>query len=145
MLRTLFRSSHKTLSVLRTRAIHTNGAGEVPKTEANTGSHTTRTPQTTHRTGPKGDGDMPHPQEYVDGIEPVEGNSGSEAGASPEKQPTRSTGIKSGTYERPLLLSSALCLLPLQLVPFSRIVMGSICWDRRENGCWHPFLLLTNA
>lgn len=104
MLRTLFRSSHKTLSVLRTRAIHTNGAGEVPKTEANTGSHTTRTPQTTHRTGPKGDGDMPHPQEYVDGIEPVEGNSGSEAGASPEKQPTRSTGIKSGTYERPLLL-----------------------------------------
>ncbi len=40
--------------------------------------------------GPKGDGDMPHPKEYVDGLEPVKAD-GEEAS---QKEPTRSTGIK---------------------------------------------------
>lgn len=72
--------------------MHVEGL-QVPKTGANTGKGTNKTPKETHRTGPKGDGDMPHPKEYVDGIEPVNGSEN-----SPEKQPTRSTGIKSGKY-----------------------------------------------
>ena len=85
--------------ILSLSSIHTNGAGEVPKTKANTGSGTTDKPKVTHRTGPQGDGDMPHPQEYVDGIEPM---SGSEQ--SPEKTPTRSTGIKTGEKQQEKLL-----------------------------------------
>lgn len=72
------------------RSIHVDGS-QVPKTEANTGKGTNNVPKETHNTGPKGDGDMPHPKEYVDGIEPVNGDE-----QSPEKKPTRSTGIKSG-------------------------------------------------
>lgn len=70
------------------RSIHEKGS-QVPKTEANSGTHAE--PKQTNITGGKGDGDMPHPREYVDGIEPVSGEE-----ASPEKEPTRSTGIKAG-------------------------------------------------
>lgn len=87
MLRTIFRQAPRA-NFIGTRAIHEKGS-QVPKTEANTGTH--GKPKQTNITGDKGDGDMPHPQEYVDGIEPVSGEE-----ASPEKKPTRSTGIKSG-------------------------------------------------
>lgn len=91
MLRTCLNSRASLRLPILTRHIHVDGS-QVPKTEANTGKETNKKPKETHRGGPKGDGDMPHPKEYVDGIEPVSGEE-----ASPEKTPTRSTGIKSGT------------------------------------------------
>ena len=91
------------VSIPARRLIHGKTGSTVPKTDANTGSATKTKHLDTnaHNTGTKGDGDMPHPKEYVDGLEPVKNNGGGQGGkgeASPTKQPTRSTGIKQGEW-----------------------------------------------
>lgn len=101
-------------SVAGVRAIHGKTGSTVPKTEANTGAATkTKHTQTNqHNTGDKGDGDMPHPKEYVDGLEPAPSGevSAGREGASPTKKPTRSTGIKQGKKSQSEMVLS-LCRL----------------------------------
>ncbi|BFZ54353.1 hypothetical protein PYCC9005_001387 [Savitreella phatthalungensis] len=67
----------------------------VTLTDANSGNGPhTKSKVRTQNTGTKGDGDMPHPTEYVDGLEPKKGPEN----ASPTIKPTRSTGIKQGKF-----------------------------------------------